>query len=106
METLFFLINLIFKESIKHEFFKHPIFNISLSRRGPDRFGGIFWEDLGDLIDSYPQGSPVWQVIGHTPVENVVVDRVMNMIALDVGMHRKLQYVEISEQGVPNVVTL
>ena len=104
--NLAILINLIFKESIKHSFFKHPIFNISISRRGPDRFGGIFWEDLGDLIDSYPQGSPVWQVIGHTPVENVVVDRVMNMIALDVGMHRKLQYVEISEQGVPNVVTL
>ena len=36
------LINLIFKESIKHEFFKHPIFNISISRKGPDRFGGIF----------------------------------------------------------------
>ena len=40
------LINLIFKESIKHSFFKHPIFNISISRKGPDRFGGIFWEDL------------------------------------------------------------
>ena len=31
------LINLIFRESIKHEFFKHPIFNISISRRGADR---------------------------------------------------------------------
>ncbi len=104
--NLAILINLIFKESIKHSFFKHPIFNISISRRGPDRFGGIFWEDLEDLITSYPKGSPVWQVIGHTPVENVVVDRVMNMIALDVGMHRKLQYVEISDQGVPCVVNV
>ncbi len=104
--NLAILINLIFKESIKHSFFKHPIFNISISRRGPDRFGGIFWEDLGDLIDSYPQGSPVWQVIGHTPVENVVVDRVMNMIALDVGMHHKLQYAQITDQGVPSVVTV
>ena len=104
--NLAILINLIFKESIKHAFFKHPIFNISISRRGPDRFGGIFWEDLEDLLNSYPQGSPVWQVIGHTPVENVAVDRVMNMIALDVGLHRKLQYVEISDQGVPNVITV
>ncbi len=104
--NLAILINLIFKESIKHSFFKHPIFNISISRRGPDRFGGIFWEDLEDLLDSYPQGSPVWQVLGHTPVENVAVDRVMNMIALDVGLHRKLQYLEISDQGVPHVVNV
>lgn len=104
--NLAILMNLIFKESIKHSFFKHPIFNISLSRRGPDKFGGIFWEDLEDLIASYPQGSPVWQVIGHTPVEAVVIDRLMNMIALDVGMARKLQYLEISDQGVPCVVSL
>ena len=100
------LINLIFKESIKHSFFKHPIFNISISRRGPDRFGGIFWEDLEDLLSSYPQGSPVWQVIGHTPVENAAVDRLMNMIALDVGMHHKLQYVSITDQGIPTVVSV
>lgn len=104
--NLAILMNLIFKESIKHTFFKHPIFNISISRRGPDRFGGIFWEDLEDLLTSYPQGSPLWQVIGHTPVENVTVDRVMNMIALDVGLHRKLQYVEISDQGVPSVIAV
>ncbi len=104
--NLSLLINLIFKESIKHSFFKHPIFNISISRKGPDRFGGIFWEDLEDLVNSYPQGSPVWQVFGHTPVETMVIDRVMNMIALDVGMHRKLQYLEITEQGVPKIVSL
>ena len=104
--NLAILINLIFKESIKHAFFKHPIFNISIRRRGPDRFGGIFWEDLEDLLNSYPHGSPVWQVIGHTPVENIAIDRVMNMIALDVGMHDKLQYVEISDQGVPSVVSV
>ena len=100
------LINLIFKESIKHSFFKHPIFNISVSRRGPDRFGGIFWEDLDDLIASYPKGSPLWQVLGHTPVESMVIDRVMNMIAIDVGMHRRLQYLEINDQGVPTIVNL
>lgn len=104
--NLAILINLIFKESIKHSFFKHPIFNVSISRKGPDRFGGLFWEDLEDLIESYPQGSPVWQVFGHTPVETMVVDRVMNMIALDVGMHQKLQYLEINDQGVPSVVSL
>ncbi len=104
--NLAMLINLIFKESIKHAFFKHPIFNISISRRGPDRFGGIFWEDLEDLIASYPQGSPVWQVFGHTPVENMVVDRTANMIALDVEMQHKLQYLEISDQGIPTVVSL
>ncbi len=104
--NLAILINLIFKESIKHDFFKHPIFNISLSRKGPDRFGGIFWEDLEDLIDSYPQGSPVWQVFGHTPVETMVIDRAMRMIALDVGMMNKLQFLEISDQGLPKVISL
>ncbi len=102
--NLAMLMNMIFKESITHSFFKHPIFNISISRHGPDRFGGIFWEDLVDLITSYPQGSPVWQVFGHTPVENVTIDRVMNMIALDVGLHNKLQYLEINNQGVPTIV--
>ena len=63
-------------------------------------------EDLEDLIASYPQGSPVWQVFGHTPVETMVIDRVMSMIALDVGMHRKLQYLEISDQGVPTIISL
>jgi len=101
--NLAILINLIFKESIKHSFFKHPIFNVSLSRKGPDRFGGIFWEDLEDLVESYPKGSPIWQIFGHTPVDAVVIDRLMNMIALDVGMHRKLQYVEINDQGIPTV---
>ena len=100
------LINLIFKESIKHTFFKHPIFNISISRKGPDRFGGIFWEDLEDLVRSYPKGSPLWQVFGHTPVEGIVIDRVMNMIAVDVGLHRKLQYLEIDEQGIPSVINV
>ncbi|MBR5151516.1 MAG: metallophosphoesterase [Elusimicrobiaceae bacterium] len=104
--NLAILINLIFKESIKHAFFKHPIFNISLSRKGPDRFGGIFWEDLEDLVHSYPQGSPVWQVLGHTPVQTMVIDRVLNMIVLDVGMHRKLQYLEINDQGIPTIVSL
>ena len=104
--NLAILINLIFKESIKHSFFKHPIFNISVSRRGPDRFGGIFWEDLDDLISSYPKGSPVWQVLGHTPVETMVIDRVMNMIAIDVGMHRKLQYLEINDHGIPEIITV
>ncbi len=104
--NLSLLINLIFKESIKHAFFKHPIFNISISRKGPDRFGGIFWEDLEDLVNSYPKGSPVWQVFGHTPVETMVIDRVMNMIALDVGMHLKLQYLEITDQGIPSVISL
>lgn len=104
--NLAILINLIFKESIKHSFFKHPIFNISISRKGPDRFGGIFWEDLEDLVNSYPQGSPVWQVFGHTPVDTMVIDRSMNMVALDVGMMNKLQFLEISDQGIPQVVSL
>ncbi len=104
--NLAILINLIFKESIKHSFFKHPIFNVSVSRQGPDRFGGIFWEDLEDLVSSYPKGSPVWQVFGHTPVERMVIDRLMNMVALDVGMWRKLQYVEINDRGIPCVVSV
>ncbi len=97
------LINLIFKESIKHEFFKHPIFNISISRKGPDRFGGIFWEDLEDLIASYPK-SPLVQVVGHTQVERIVLDRTANVIPVDVGMHRKLQYLVIDDEGAPKIV--
>lgn len=97
------LINLIFKESIKHQFFKHPIFNISISRKGTDRFGGIFWEDLEDLVASYPK-SPVAQVVGHTQVEHIVWDRSANVIPVDVGMHRKLQYLVIHEDGSPEVV--
>ena len=96
------LINLIFKESIKHQFFKHPIFNISISRKGPDRFGGIFWEDLEDLVSSYPK-SPLLQVIGHTQVDRIILDRTANVIPVDVGLHRKLQYLVIDEEGRPSI---
>lgn len=96
------LINLIFKESIKHQFYKHPIFNISLSRAGTDKFGGIFWEDLPDLVRSYTQ-SPVWQVVGHTQVERIIVDPACRIIPVDVGLHRKLQYLLIDEDGTPHI---
>ncbi len=97
------LINLIFRESIKHEFYKHPIFNISISRKGADRFGGIFWEDLEDLVSSYPH-SPLLQVVGHTQVDHIVLDRKANIIPVDVGMHRKLQYLIINEEGDPRII--
>lgn len=96
------LINLIFKESIKHQFFKHPIFNISVSRAGTDKFGGIFWEDLVDLAESFPQ-SPIWQVVGHTPVDRIIIDEVSRIIPVDVGLHRKLQYLVIDESGTPQI---
>ena len=96
------LINLIFKESIKHQFFKHPIFNISVSRAGTDKFGGIFWEDLVDLAESFTQ-SPVWQVVGHTPIERIIIDPVSHIIPVDVGLHRKLQYLVIDESGTPQI---
>lgn len=99
------LINLIFRESIKHQFFKHPLFNISISRSGPDRFGGIFWEDLEDLLTSYPI-SPVRQVVGHTQVERIILTDPSNIIPVDVGLHRKLQYLEIDENGTPKVITI
>ena len=85
------LINLIFKESIKHQFFKHPIFNISVHRKGSDRFGGIFWEDIDDLVKSFEQG-PLWQVIGHTQVEQIIADARARVIAIDVGMHRSKEF--------------
>lgn len=97
------MINLIFRESIKHEFYKHPIFNISISRKGADRFGGIFWEDLEDLVSSYPK-SPLVQVVGHTPVTRIILDRTANIIPVDVGMHRKLQYLVIDEAGAPHII--
>lgn len=103
--NLAILINFIFKESIKHQFYKHPIFNISLSRAGTSRYGGIFWEDLADLIQSYHQ-SPVWQVVGHTPIDHIVIDRRQQIIPIDIGLHRKQQYLEISPEGAPQIVTV
>ena len=101
------LINLIFKESIRHQFFKHPIFNISVHRQGTDRFGGIFWEDIADLIKSFPQGSPVWQVIGHTQVDHIIIDPQTRFIPVDVGMHRKLQYLVVeSGESIPKICTV
>ncbi|MBR4681827.1 MAG: metallophosphoesterase [Elusimicrobiaceae bacterium] len=96
------LINLIFKESIKHQFFKHPIFNISLSRNGSNKFGGIFWEDLVDLAHSFRQ-SPLWQVIGHTQVNRIIIDPILQLIPVDVGLHRRMQYLVINENNQPVV---
>ncbi len=98
------LTNMIFREAVKHEFFRHPIFNISLHRSGTDKFGGIFWEDLADLLSSCPR-SELRQVVGHTPVEEIVLDNGRNVIPVDVGLYRKLQYLKIV-QGVPEVVTI
>ena len=88
------MINMIFREAIKHEFFRHPIFNISLHRSGTDKFGGIFWEDLDDLLASCPR-SELKQVVGHTPVEEIVVDNGCNIIPVDVGLQHTLQYLQI-----------
>lgn len=96
------LTNMIFREAIKHDFFRHPIFNISLHRSGTDRFGGIFWEDLDDLFASFPR-SDLRQVVGHTPVDEIVLNNGRNIIAVDVGLHRKLQYLRI-ENGEAKVV--
>ncbi|WP_178337887.1 metallophosphoesterase [Candidatus Avelusimicrobium facis] len=88
------LTNMIFREAIKHEFFRHPIFNISIHRSGTDRFGGIFWEDLDDLLASCPR-SELRQVVGHTQVPEIVLDNGRNIIPVDVGLHRKMQYLNI-----------
>ena len=68
-----------------------------------NRFGGIFWEDLDDLVSSYP-ASPVWQIVGHTQVVHIVVDKTARIIPVDVGLHRKLQYLVLDEKGVPKIV--
>ena len=88
------LINMIFREAIKYEFFRHPIFNISLHRSGTDRFGGIFWEDLDDLMASCPR-SELKQIVGHTPVDEIIVDNGHNIIPIDVGFEHTLQYLKI-----------
>ncbi len=88
------LINMIFREAIKYEFFRHPIFNISLHRSGTDKFGGIFWEDLDDLLASTTR-SELKQVVGHTPVEKIVIDTGRNIIPVDVGLEHTLQYLKI-----------
>lgn len=98
------LTNMIFREAIKHEFFRHPIFNISIHRSGTDKFGGIFWEDLDDLLASCPR-SELKQIVGHTQVDEIVLNNGRNIIPVDVGLHRKLQYLRIV-QAVPEVVTI
>ena len=98
------LTNMIFREAIKHEFFRHPIFNISLHRSGTDKFGGIFWEDLDDLLASCPR-SELKQVVGHTQVEEIVLDNGRNIIPVDVGLHKKMQYLRFMGE-VPEVVTV
>lgn len=99
------LINMIFRESVKHSFFKHPIFNISLNRRGTDKFGGIFWEDIHDLMKGYTR-SPLRQVVGHTPVEAIVTTDPHNIIAIDVGLHENCQYLCISPDGEAHAVNV
>lgn len=98
------LTNMIFREAIKHEFFRHPIFNISIHRSGTDKFGGIFWEDLDDLLASFPR-SPLRQVVGHTQVGEIVLDNGRNIIPVDVGLHKKLQYLKITD-GEPEVISV
>lgn len=98
------LANMVFREAVKHEFFRHPIFNISIHRSGPDKFGGIFWEDLDDLLLSAPR-SELRQVVGHTQVDEIVLDNGRNIIPVDVGLHRKLQYLKITGTE-PEVVTV
>ena len=88
------LINRVFREAIQHEFYRHPIFNISVHRKGPDKFGVIFWEDLEDLLASYSR-SDVCQIVGHTQVDKIKINEEKNIIPIDVGMHRKLQYLHI-----------
>ena len=98
------LTNMIFREAIKHEFFRHPIFNISIHRSGTDKFGGIFWEDLEDLLTSCPR-SELRQIVGHTPVERIVLNNGRNIIPVDVGLHRRLEYLRLV-QGKPEVVLI
>ncbi len=98
------LTNMIFREAIKHEFFRHPIFNISLHRSGTDKFGGIFWEDLDDLLASCPR-SELRQVVGHTQVEEIELNNGRNIIPVDVGLHRKMQYLRLVN-GEPEVITV
>ena len=94
--NLSMLMNMIFREAIKHEFYRHPIFNISITRSGPDKYGGIFWEDLDDLLNSYPV-SPITQIVGHTQVDHIDLNNGHNIVPVDVGLHRKLQYLVFTE---------
>lgn len=99
--NLSMLMNMIFREAIKHEFYRHPIFNISITRSGPDKYGGIFWEDLDDLLNSYPV-SPIPQIVGHTQVDRIDLNNGHNIVPVDVGLHRKLQYL-VFEEGKPEI---
>ncbi|GHT38988.1 hypothetical protein FACS189437_01140 [Bacteroidia bacterium] len=93
------LINSIFVNCVKHSFYKHPVFNISISRGGTDKYGGIFWEDLQDLYASFPR-SPVKQVVGHSMVDEIVINADKNIIAVDVGLHRTMQYLKITDTNL------
>lgn len=93
------LINHIFVNSVKHAFYKHPIFNISVTRGGRDKYGGIFWEDLEDLYLGMTR-SPLKQVVGHTMVHEIVVNADKNIISTDTGLHRNIQYLKIIDKKV------
>ena len=75
--------------------------NLKAGRFQPRR---VFNEDaLEDLVKSYPK-SPLVQVVGHTQVDRIILDRSANIIPVDVGLHRKLQYLVITDDGVPHIV--
>lgn len=79
-------INKIFKAAAASGGYKHPIFNVSRYRGGSDNFGGIFWEDLSDLIKSHI--CPFTQVVGHSCVEEISHSEDRKIIAVDVGMSK------------------
>ncbi|MCX5782908.1 MAG: hypothetical protein NTW04_00440 [Elusimicrobia bacterium] len=86
----------------------HPIFNIGLSRGGPHEFGGIFWEDLRELL-AFPGPDTIKQVVGHTPLPSITKFHSGKITGIDVGLFEgyggNRAYLKI-ENKVPSFIEL
>lgn len=80
-------INKVFAHAVEDNFWRHPIFDVSLSRGGSDPYGGIFWEDWRSLITDY-KDSPFKQIVGHTVMGEIQSTPDNQIIIIDVGMGR------------------
>lgn len=100
-------INDIFYEAVKHESYRHEIFNVSHLRGGRDRYGGIFWEDLSALISSHDY-FPYKQVVGHSRTGAIVRSEDGKIYAIDVGMEKvfrgEFEYLQFDAKGKPEAV--
>lgn len=100
-------INKIVKDAVAEGSFKHAVFNASYLRGGPDRFGGIFWEDLTSLFNHHSL-CPLRQIVGHTVLPEITVSPDYKILAIDTGMKNvfsgKFEYLSIKSKKEIDIV--